>query len=82
VRTSTIGHEHHPIRAPRQPYRVSDEDNSGGIRGPDLNPERVQQETLLWLTDLDKVLPGALAAATRTGKSKFLAHLQHWPSDP
>jgi hypothetical protein len=26
MRASTIGHEHHPIRAARQPYRVSDKD--------------------------------------------------------
>jgi monoamine oxidase len=57
-------------------------DYSGGTRGAGMNPDKVQQETLLWLTDLDKVLPGALAAATRTGKKTFLAHLQHWPSDP
>jgi hypothetical protein len=44
-------------------------DYSGGLRGANLNPKQVQQETLLWLTDLDKVLPGALAAATRTDKS-------------
>jgi monoamine oxidase len=57
-------------------------DYSGGHRGANLNPDKVQQETLLWLTDFDKILPGALAAATRTGKNSFLAHLQHWPSDP
>jgi monoamine oxidase len=57
-------------------------DYSGGTRGANLNPDKVQQETLLWLTDFDKVLPGALAAATRTSKKTFLAHLQHWPSDP
>jgi monoamine oxidase len=60
-------------------------DYSGGIRGANLNPDKVQEEALLWLTDFDKVLPGALAAATRVGtgkKTSFLAHLQHWPSDP
>lgn len=69
------------------PSQVTDQhavivDYSGGIRGANLNPDQVQQETLLWLADLDKALPGALAAATRTGKRTFLAHLQHWPSDP
>ncbi|HET6158350.1 MAG TPA: FAD-dependent oxidoreductase [Dongiaceae bacterium] len=69
------------------PSRATDQhavivDYSGGIRGAKLNPKRVQRETLLWLTDLDKALPGALAAATRTDDSKFLAQLQHWPSDP
>jgi hypothetical protein len=28
MRTSTIGHEHHPIRRARQPYRVSDKDRA------------------------------------------------------
>jgi hypothetical protein len=28
MRTSTIGHEHHPIRPASQPYRVSDKDKS------------------------------------------------------
>jgi monoamine oxidase len=56
-------------------------DYSGGRRGANLNPNQVQEETQLWLTDFNKVLPGALAAATRVG-NRFLAHLQHWPSDP
>jgi monoamine oxidase len=69
------------------PSRATDQhavivDYSGGIRGANLNPKQVQREALLWLTDLDKVLPGALAAATRTDKKTVLAHLQHWPSDP
>lgn len=70
------------------PSQVTDQhavivDYSGGHRGANLNPNKVQEETLLWLTDFDKILPGALAAATRIGTKKtFLAHLQHWPSDP
>lgn len=59
-------------------------DYSGGHRGANLKPNKVQEETQLWLTDLNKVLPDALTAATRIGtrKKTFLAHLQHWPSDP
>jgi monoamine oxidase len=69
------------------PSRATDKhavivDYSGGLRGANLSPKQVQREALLWLTDLDKVMPGALAAATRTNKKDFLAHLQHWPSDP
>jgi monoamine oxidase len=56
-------------------------DYSGGRRGAQLDPNKVQQEAQLWLTDVDKVLPGALAAATKV-KGKYLVHLQHWPSDP
>ncbi len=56
-------------------------DYSGGNRGAHLDPNNVQHEAQLWLTDLDKVLPGALAAAAVVN-GKYLAHLQHWPSDP
>ncbi|MCI0428956.1 MAG: FAD-dependent oxidoreductase, partial [Rhodospirillales bacterium] len=57
-------------------------DYSGGERGAALNPNNVQHEAALWLADLDRILPGALAAATRDDKNRLLAHLQHWPSDP
>ncbi len=57
-------------------------DYSGGERGANLNPKKVQMETGLFLNDLDLVYPGALAAATRDSKGKFLAHLEHWPSNP
>jgi monoamine oxidase len=56
-------------------------DYSGGVRGAGLEANRVQREAELWLTDFDKVLPGALASATRH-KGKLLAHLQDWPHDP
>jgi len=57
-------------------------DYSGGERGAALNPNNVQHEAALWLADLDRILPGALATATRDDRNKILAHLQHWPSDP
>lgn len=57
-------------------------DYSGGNRGANLNPGKVQTEAALFLNDLDLVCPGALAAATRDAKGKFLAHLEHWPSNP
>jgi monoamine oxidase len=57
-------------------------DYSGGERGAALNPNKVQQEAALWLADLDRILPGALAAATRDDQNRLLAHMQHWPSDP
>jgi monoamine oxidase len=57
-------------------------DYSGGERGANLNPKKVQMETGLFLNDLDLVYPGALAAATRDSNGKFLAHLEHWPSNP
>jgi monoamine oxidase len=57
-------------------------DYSGGDRGARLNPKAVQTEALRFLTDLEKVYPGALAAATRDSKFEFRAHLEHWPSNP
>ena len=55
-------------------------DYSGGDRGAmlDLDPKAVEN----FLTDLDKVYPGALAAATRSSNLNFRAHLEHWPSNP
>jgi monoamine oxidase len=57
-------------------------DYSGGDRGARLDPRRVQTEAARFLGDLDKVYPGALAAATRDTRGNFLAHLEHWPSNP
>src|SRR5262245_539781 len=57
-------------------------DYSGGDRGARLDPRRVQTEASRFLSDLDKVYPGALAAATRGARGGFLAHLEHWPSNP
>ncbi len=57
-------------------------DYSGGNRGANLNPNKVQTEAELFLQDLDLVYPGAFSAATRDSKGKFLVHLEHWPSNP
>jgi monoamine oxidase len=57
-------------------------DYSGGDRGARLDPRRVQTEAMRFLGDLDKVYPGALAAATRGAKGSFVVHLEHWPSNP
>jgi monoamine oxidase len=56
-------------------------DYSGGDRGLSLDPNDVQLEANLFLTDLDLVFPGAGAAARRT-PSGVVAHLEHWPSNP
>jgi monoamine oxidase len=57
-------------------------DYSGGNRGARLDPQRVQIEASRFLGDLDRVYPGALAAATRDARGNLLAHLEHWPSNP
>jgi monoamine oxidase len=56
-------------------------DYSSGVRGKRLDPAKVQLEADRFLTDLDKVLPGSKAKATRSG-GKYVAHLEHWPSNP
>jgi monoamine oxidase len=57
-------------------------DYSGGDRGAKLNPQKTDSETQRFLADLERIYPGASAAAIRTGPKKYLSHLQHWPSDP
>ena len=57
-------------------------DYSGGERGARLDPRRVQREASRFLGDVDKVYPGALAAATRDARGNFLVHLEHWLSNP
>lgn len=56
-------------------------DYASGLRGKRMNPSNVQTEADRFLTDLDKVMPGAKAAATKSG-GKYVAHLEHWPSNP
>ncbi len=56
-------------------------DYSGGNRGASLNPGATQLEADLFLADLDRVFPGAHAAARRTN-GNVVAHLEHWPSNP
>jgi monoamine oxidase len=56
-------------------------DYASGERGAKLNPNNVQQETGRFLTDCDRVFPGAQQRATRVN-GKYLAHLEHWPSNP
>ncbi len=72
--------ETNPIRATSAHAVLTD--YSGGDRGARLDPRRVQTEASRFLGDLDKVYPGALAAATRDARGDFLAHLEHWLSNP
>ncbi len=72
--------ETNPIRATSAHAVLTD--YSGGDRGARLDPRRLQTEASRFLGDLDKVYPGALAAATRDARGDFLAHLEHWPSNP
>jgi monoamine oxidase len=54
-------------------------DYSGGDRGATLVPVNV--EAALFAADLDRIYPGALAAARRAG-GQIVAHLEHWPTNP
>ena len=56
-------------------------DYASGLRGKRLDPSKTQVEAERFLTDLDKVYPGAKAAATKVN-GKYVAHLEHWPSNP
>jgi monoamine oxidase len=56
-------------------------DYSGGARGAGLRPAQVHQEADRFLMDVDRVYPGARAAATETG-GLYRVHLEHWPSNP
>lgn len=56
-------------------------DYSSGPRGARLDPSRVQREATAFLTDLDRVWPGAAAAARRE-RGNVVAHLERWPSNP
>ncbi len=56
-------------------------DYSSGRRGARLAPNAVQTEVQRFLTDLNHVFPGTLGAATLV-QGQYLAHLEHWPSNP
>lgn len=57
-------------------------DYSGGDRGARLDPRRTQREATAFLADLERVFPGAAAAARRDARGNLVAHLEHWPSNP
>ena len=52
-------------------------DYSGGARGASLDPKQVQTEAMRFLSDLDRVYPGASRPA-----GNLRVHLEHWPSNP
>jgi monoamine oxidase len=56
-------------------------DYAGGNRGADLKPDSVQQQVAAFLAGLESVYPGVANAAVKNGV-QFVAHLEHWPSNP
>jgi monoamine oxidase len=71
--------ETNPVRA--TPLRAVLTDYSGGTRGASLDLPLLQTEVENFLTDLDKVFPGAKAAARRDN-GDVVAHLEPWPKNP
>jgi monoamine oxidase len=71
--------EANPIRATAS--RAVLVDYAGGNRGARMDPRQPSREAALFLGDLERVIPGAQAAAVRSG-NQYLSHIQHWPSDP
>ncbi|OWY68254.1 amine oxidase [cyanobacterium TDX16] len=57
-------------------------DFSSGRRGATLDLNRVQTEAHLFLKDLEKVYPGAIAQATRDRAGDLLVHLENWTANP
>lgn len=56
-------------------------DYSSGPRGAHLDSTAVQTEAARFLQDLNLIYPGITGATTRAG-GQYLAHLEHWPSNP
>jgi len=55
-------------------------DYASGVRGKNLTTN-VQTEAAKFVTDLNRVFPGATANATKVA-GKYVAHIEHWPSNP
>jgi monoamine oxidase len=57
-------------------------DYASGRRGAALRPSQLQPQVAAFLADLDRVWPGAAAAARRDARGHYVAHLEPWPSNP
>ena len=77
---------HHQTTWETNPTKATDmhailTDYSGGNRGFSLNLQPVQVQAELFLSALNLVYPGALAAASGS-KNNRRVHLEHWSSNP
>ncbi|HEU0204564.1 MAG TPA: FAD-dependent oxidoreductase, partial [Burkholderiaceae bacterium] len=72
--------ETNPSRATAQQAILTD--YASGQRGAALNPRATQRETARFLADLERVWPGAAGRALTDAAGKYIAHLEHWPSNP
>jgi monoamine oxidase len=57
-------------------------DYSSGQRALQLNAMPLQSAAAAFVSDLDSVFPGANLHATRANGGQYVAHLEHWPSNP
>ncbi|HYP14623.1 MAG TPA: FAD-dependent oxidoreductase [Bryobacteraceae bacterium] len=57
-------------------------DYSGGPRGKNLNVLPVQPTAELFLSDLERVYPGAGLHVRRDAAKNIAVHREHWPSNP
>jgi monoamine oxidase len=54
----------------------------GGKRAAQLDISQAQTEATHFLDDLDRIYPGAIAAASRSAQGDQFIQLAHWPEDP
>jgi monoamine oxidase len=71
--------ETNPVRASASAAILTD--YSGGERGRTIGSLGAQRAAQLFLSDVERVFPGATANVRNTGNG-VLAHLEHWPSNP
>lgn len=56
-------------------------DYASGLRGQSLRTGALQSQVDSFLSDFDVAIPGVRARAVKNG-SAYVAHLEHWPSNP
>jgi monoamine oxidase len=56
-------------------------DYASAARGKALNSMPLQKAVSCFLSDLDRVFPGATQWVTQNNNG-YVAHLEHWPSNP
>jgi monoamine oxidase len=54
----------------------------GGAQARAMDPKRLQRHAAAFVGDLERVLPGAQAAARRKTNGDYLAHLENWSRNP
>jgi monoamine oxidase len=55
---------------------------TGGALGASQDPSKLQAQTAAFLSDFEKVIPGASSVATRDGKGNLHATMMAWPQNP